>query len=60
MNKAQIIEELDKCIYTLDVLENVFVANKLRFIKESLTNEWDLSDFYLEQITRTIYYNENN
>ena len=59
MNKAQIIDELDKSIYTLEVLENVFIANKLKSIKESLINEWDLSDFYMDLIKKELYYLEN-
>jgi hypothetical protein len=60
MNKTQIAEELTLCIDTLDVLDNVFIANKLRRIKESLINEWDLSDFYMDLIKKELYYNENN
>lgn len=60
MNKSQIIEELDLSIYILDTIDNVLIANKLRRIKESLTNEWDLSDFYIESIKKELYYNENN
>ena len=59
MNKAQIIDELDKSIYTLEVLENVFIANKLKSIKESLINEWDLSDFYMDLIKKELYHLEN-
>ena len=60
MNKAQIAEELELCIDTLDVLDNVLIANKLRRIKESLINEWDLSEFYMDLIKKELYYNENN
>lgn len=58
MNKAQIAEELGLCIDTLDVLDNVFIANKLRRIKESLINEWDLSEFYMELIKKELYHYE--
>ena len=48
------------CIDTLDVLDNVFIANKLRRIKESLINEWDLSDFYMDLIKKELYYEDRN
>jgi hypothetical protein len=60
MNKTQIADELTLCIDTLDVLDNVFIANKLRRIKECLINDWDLSDFYMDLIKKELYYNENN
>jgi hypothetical protein len=58
MNKPQIIDELNLSIDILDSIDNVLVANKLRRIKESLINEWDLSDFYMELIKKELYYNE--
>ena len=58
MNKPQIIEELNLSIYILDTIDNVLIANKLRRIKESLINEWDLSDFYMELIKKELYYYE--
>jgi hypothetical protein len=58
MNKPQIIDELNLSIDILDSIDNVLVANKLRRIKESLINEWDLSDFYMELIKKELYYYE--
>jgi hypothetical protein len=58
MNKTQIIDELNLSIDILDSLDNVLVANKLRRIKGSLINEWDLSDFYMELIKKELYYYE--
>jgi hypothetical protein len=58
MNKTQIIDELNLSIDILDSIDNVLVANKLRRIKESLINEWDLSDFYMELIKKELYYYE--
>lgn len=58
MNKTQIIDELNLSIDILDSVDNVLVANKLRRIKESLINEWDLSDFYMELIKKELYYYE--
>lgn len=60
MNKAQITKELERCIDTLDILDNVLVANKLRKIKESLIDEWKLNEFYMELIKKELHYNENN
>lgn len=60
MNKPQIIDELNLSIDILDSIDNILVANKLRRIKESLINEWDLSDFYMELIKKELYYNEHN
>jgi hypothetical protein len=53
------MSELEKSIYILESLENVYIADKLKTIKESLINEWDLSDFYFELIKKELYYNEN-
>jgi hypothetical protein len=58
MNKKQIYDELTLCIEILEVLENVLLVNKLKRIKQSLTNEWDLSDFYMDAINKELYYNE--
>ena len=58
MNKPQIIDELNLSIDILDSIDNVLVANKLRRIKDSLINEWDLSDFYMELIRKELYYYE--
>ena len=58
MNKTQIIDELNLSIDILDSLDNVLVANKLRRIKGSLINEWDLSDFYMELIKKELYHYE--
>jgi hypothetical protein len=58
MNKPQIIEELELSIYMLDLSDNTLIANKLRRIKESLRNEWDLSDFYMELMKKELYYYE--
>lgn len=58
MNKTQIINELNLSIDILDSIDNVLVANKLRRIKESLINEWDLSEFYMELIKKELYYYE--
>lgn len=55
MNKTQIIDELNLSIDILDSIDNVLVANKLRRIKDSLINEWDLSDFYMELIKKELY-----
>jgi hypothetical protein len=60
MNKTQITDELTLCIDTLDVLDNVFIANKLRRIKECLINDWDLSDFYMDLIKKELYYEDRN
>lgn len=58
MNKKQINDELQLCIDILDTTHNIVVANKLRRIKESLRNEWDLSDFYMELIKKELDYYE--
>lgn len=58
MNKKQINDELQLCIDILDTTHNVVVANKLRRIKESLRNEWDLSDFYMELMKKELDYYE--
>lgn len=56
MNKKQIDDELQLCIDILDTTHNIVVANKLRRIRESLHNEWDLSDFYMELMKKELDY----
>lgn len=60
MNKTQIINELNLSIDILDSIDNVLVANKLRRIRESLTNEWDLNEFYMELIKKELYHEDRN
>jgi hypothetical protein len=52
--KTQVLTELDSLIQlTLD-LENVYIKNRLRFIKKLLQTEWNESDLYYEQIKQVL------
>ena len=52
MNKTQIIDELDVISAVAEVNDNVLICNKVRRIKEALTNEWDNSDVHYEEFKK--------
>ena len=52
--KAQIVNELDSLIQLSKDLENLYVENRLRFIKKLLLSEWNESDLYYEQIKQVL------
>lgn len=52
--KAQIVNELDSLIQLSKDLENLYIENRLRFIKKLLLSEWNESDLYYEQIKQVL------
>ena len=52
--KTEIINELDSLIQLTADLDNVYIKNRLRFIKKLLQTEWDESDLYMEQIKQVL------
>ena len=56
--KTQVIEELDSLIQLSKDLENVYIQNRLRFIKKLLVTEWNESDLYMEEIKQVLAYEE--
>jgi len=56
--KTQVIEELDSLIQLSKDLENVYIQNRLRFIKKLLLTDWNESDLYMEEIKQVLAYEE--
>ena len=52
--KTEIINELDSLIQLSKDLDNAYMKNKLRNIKELLLKEWNESDLYYEQIREVL------
>ena len=56
--KTEIINELDSLIQLTADLDNVYIKNRLRFIKKLLQTEWNESDLYMEQIKQVLMEEE--
>lgn len=56
--KTQIINEIDDLIQLTKDLDNVYIKNRLNYIKKLLLTEWDETDFYYEEIKKALNYNE--
>lgn len=56
--KTEIINELDSLIQLTSDLDNVYIKNRLRFIKKLLQTEWNESDLYMEQIKQVLMEEE--
>ena len=56
--KTEVINELDSLIQLTSDLDNVYIKNRLRFIKKLLQTEWNESDLYMEQIKQVLMEEE--
>lgn len=56
--KTEIINELDNLIDLSKDLDNVYMKNKLRYIKDLLIAEWNESELYYEKIKEILRYDE--
>ena len=56
--KTQIINEIDDLIQLTKDLDNVYIKNRLRYIKKLLLTEWDETDFYYEEIKKALNHDE--
>ncbi len=56
--KLQVINELDSLIQLSKDLDNLYIQNRLRFIKKLLKTEWNESDAYMEEIKQVLAYEE--
>jgi hypothetical protein len=56
--KAQVINELDSLIQLTKDLENVYIKNRLRYIKKLLLTDWNESDLYYQQIREVLRTDE--
>ena len=56
--KTEIINELDALIQLTKDLDNVYIKNRLRYVKKLLLTEWDETDFYYEEIKKALNHDE--
>ena len=52
--KTEIINEIDSLIQLTSDLDNVYIKNRLRFVKKLLLTEWNESDLYFDQIREVL------
>lgn len=58
--KTEIINELDALIQLTSDLDNVYIKNRLRYVKKLLITEWNESDLFLEQLEKEVHFNNYN
>jgi len=56
--KTQVISELDSLIQLTKDLENVYIQNRLRYVKKLLLTDWNESDLYYQQIREVLRTDE--
>lgn len=56
--KQEVIKELDLLIQLTNDLDNVYIKNRLRYIKKLLVTDWNESDNYEQQIKEVLNYDE--
>jgi hypothetical protein len=56
--KAQVISELDSLIQLTKDLENVYIQNRLRYVKKLLLTDWNESDLYYQKIREVLKTDE--
>ena len=56
--RTEIINELDNLIQLSKDLENVYIQNRLRYVKKLLLTDWNESDLYYEQIRQVLRTDE--
>lgn len=57
--KTEIINELDSLIQLTSDLDNVYIKNRLRYVKKLLITEWNESDLFLEQLEKEVHFNNS-
>lgn len=58
MTKQEIKTELENVIYVLETLENDYAALKLKAVLNALSQDWNQSDYYAEQINKVLNIEE--
>jgi hypothetical protein len=58
MTKQEIKTELENVIYVLETLENDYAALKLKAVLNALSEDWNQSDYYAEQINKVLNIEE--
>lgn len=56
--KQEVIKELDSLIQLTKDLDNVYIKNRLCYIKKLLITDWNESDNYEQQIKEALNYDE--
>ena len=52
--KIEVLNELDSLIQLSKDLDNIYIQNRLRYVKKLLMTEWNESDLYYEQIKQVL------
>jgi hypothetical protein len=58
MTKREIKSELENVIYVLETLENDYAALKLKAVLNALSEDWNQSEYYAEQINKVLNIEE--
>ncbi len=58
MKKTEIKSELQDLIYMFKSLENYYAANRLQLVLDSLIEEWNLTDYFSNEIDAILSYEE--
>ena len=58
MKKTEIKSELQDLIYMFKSLENYYAANRLQLVLDSLIEEWNLTDYFSNEIDAILNYEE--
>jgi hypothetical protein len=58
MTKTEIKTELENVIYVLETLENDYAALKLKAVLNDLSEDWNQSEYYAEQINKVLNIEE--
>lgn len=58
MTKQEIKSELENVVYVLETLENDYAALKLKAVLDALSEDWNQSDYYAEQINKVLNIEE--
>jgi hypothetical protein len=58
MEKQEIIEALNRCIYLAKGADITYIERQLTEVAEALLNEWNQSEYYAEQIKQVLNFDE--
>lgn len=58
MEKQEIIEALNRCIYLAKGADITYIEKQLTEVAEALLDDWNRSDYYEEQIKQVLNYDE--
>ena len=58
MEKQEIIEALNRCIYLAKGADILYIEKELTKVAEALLDEWNKSDYYAQQINDVLNIDE--